>query len=260
MAYRCLPMKMHRRSLLITTLCCGLPLGAISLAVAQEAKPGAMATDARLLGDAKARAAKSTSGQGAAESNEKTASEPKRIEDSYPLANDEARQKSVKILQQVTVDLLALFEDYKQMHWNLTGPLYLPLHEYYQEQSEKYRMYADVFAERILHLGYSVDGRHSTVAKTSSVPEPPVGFVTDNESLKFLVDRVTVFQKEVYQGIKDTEDSDAPTSNKLQDLAYQVDKNLWQLRVHLVKPGSLGENLPWNAQQGRDRAGESGGK
>lgn len=211
-------------------------------------------TDARLLGEVKGRAAKATA-QAPTESNEKISGEPKRITDSYPLASDADREKSTRLLQQVVVDLLSLFEDYKQLHWNLNGPLYLQLHEYYQEQADNYRLYADVFAERTLQLGYSIDGRHSTVAKTSNIPEPPAGYVTDNESLKLLIDRVTIFQKEVYQGIKDTEDSDAPTSNKLQDLAYQVDKNLWQLRVHLKKPGSTGEDLPWKDKQGRDRAG-----
>ena len=218
------------------------------------AAPKPSDTDAHLLGTVKARASKATA-QGPAESNEKVTGQPRRIEDSYPLANDADREKSAKLLQQIVVDLLALFADYKQAHWNLNGPLYLSLHEYYQDQADKYRMYADVFAERILHLDYSVDGRHGTVARTTVIPDPPAGYQTDNESIKLLIDRVTVFQKEVYQGIKTTEDTDAPTSNKLQDLAYEVDKNLWQLRIHLQKPGGPGEDLPWKNQQARDRAG-----
>ena len=104
----------------------------------------------------------------------------------------------------------------------------------------------------------SVDGRYSTIAKTSKIPEFPGGYVTDNESLKLLFDRVTVLQKEVYQDIRETEQSDPPTSNKLQDLAYAVDKNLWQIRIHLQKPGGLGQDLPWVGQQGRDRTGGGG--
>ena len=185
-------------------------------------------------------------------SNEKF-SQPKRVEDVYPLASDEERAKSVKILQQITVDLLSLFNQYKEAHWNVNGPLYLPLHELYQEQADYYRGQADIFAERALQLGYSVDGRYSTIAKTSAIPDFPGGYVTDNESLKILLDRVGVFQKEVYQDIRATEDSDPPTSNKLQDLAYGVDKSLWKLRIHLQKPGGTGEDLPYSPQQGRDR-------
>ena len=86
------------------------------------------------------------------ESNEKFG-QPKRIEDGYPLTDEAARQKTAKTLQQLTVDLLTLFNQYKESHWNVNGPLYLPLHEYYQEQADFYRGQADVFAERVLHLG-----------------------------------------------------------------------------------------------------------
>ncbi len=210
--------------------------------------------DSQGLAKARERSAKATSQPG--ESNEHITPQPPRIEESYPLAGDAERAKSVKLLQQVTVDLLALFNDYKQAHWNLNGPLYISLHEYYQEYADYYRKYADIFAERALSLGYSVDGRYATIAKTSTIPDPPAGYQTDNESLKMLIDRVTVLQKQVYESIRATNESDPPTSNKFQDLAYGVDKNLWQLRVFLKKPGGPGQDLPWKGQQGRDRAGE----
>ena len=205
--------------------------------------------DTQTQKEVRTRASRAT--QQSTESNEQLA-QPKRVEDSYPL-DKASREKSVKILQQTTVDLLSLFNMYKEAHWNVNGPLYLPLHEYYQGQADTYRGQADIFAERALELGYSVDGRYSTITKTSNIPDFPAGWVTDNESLKLLIDRTTVFQKEVYQYIKETENSDAPTSNKFQDLAYMVDKDLWKLRVHLQKPGGKGEDLPYSEQQGRDR-------
>jgi hypothetical protein len=57
------------------------------------------------------------------------APQPGRIEYSYPLKGDQERSKSVKALQQLTVDLLALHNMYKGAHLDLTGPLYLQLHE-----------------------------------------------------------------------------------------------------------------------------------
>ncbi len=63
------------------------------------------------------------------EESKVTISQPGRIEYSYPLKGDEERRKSVKALQQLTVDLLALHNMYKGAHWDLTGPLYLQLHE-----------------------------------------------------------------------------------------------------------------------------------
>lgn len=197
---------------------------------------------------------RAASAMGKGQSNEKM-SQPKRIEDSYPLTSNADREKISKMMQQMTVDLLSMFNQYKEAHWNVNGPLYLPLHDYYQEQADYYRLQADIFAERNLQLGYSVDGRYSTVSKTSNIPDFPAGYITDNESLKLLIDRVTVLQKEIYTYIAESNTIDPVTSNKLQDLAYGVDKNIWKLRIHLQKPGGLGEDLPWKAQQSRDRTG-----
>ena len=211
------------------------------------------AADAKVSTQVATRAARALN-QG--QSNEKF-EQPSRIEDAYPLTNEADRAKSARLMQQLTVDLLSLFNQHKEAHWNVNGPLYLSLHEFYQGQADFYRTQADIFAERVLQLGYSVDGRYSTIARTSKIPDFPAGYVTDNESIKLLLDRVTVLQKEVYTDIRETNDSDPVTSNKLQDLAYFVDKNLWQLRIHLQKPGSLGQDLPWTAQQSRDRTNAS---
>ena len=178
--------------------------------------------------------------------------QPARVEYSYPLKGDQERTKSVKALQQLTVDLLALHNMYKEAHWDLTGPLYVPLHEYFQQQADFYLQQADLFAERVLHLGAAVDGRFSTIARTTKLAEMPESYLTDDHSIKLLLDRVTVLQKEIYELIGETEGSDPPTSNKLQDLAYSVDKNLWQLRAHLQKPSSRRGDLPWVRQQGHD--------
>jgi starvation-inducible DNA-binding protein len=159
-------------------------------------------------------------------------------------------------LQQLTVDLLALHNMYKEAHWDLTGPLYLPLHEYYQQQADFYLQQADTFAERVLHLGASVDGRYSTIASTTKLAELPAGYLTDDHSIKLLLDRVSVLQKEIYRLIGETEQNDPPTSNKLQDLGYAVDKNLWQLRAHLQKPSSRRGDLPWSRNQAADPSGQ----
>jgi starvation-inducible DNA-binding protein len=185
------------------------------------------------------------------EESNQTIDQPMRIKYSYPLKGDDERRKSVKGLQQLTVDLLALHNMYKEAHWDLTGPLYLQLHEYYRRQADFYLQQADTFAERVLQLGASVDGRYSTIASTTRLAELPAGYLTDDHSIKLLLDRVTVLQKEIYQLIGETEGSDPPTSNKLQDLAYSVDKDLWQLRAHLQRPSSRRGDLPWTGHQAR---------
>ncbi len=181
--------------------------------------------------------------------------QPMRIEYSYPLKGDQERSKSVKALQQLTVDLLALHNMYKEAHWDLTGPLFVPLHEYFQQQADFYLQQADLFAERVLQLGAYVDGRVSTIARTTKLAEMPDGYLTDDHALKLLLDRVSVLQKEIYELIGETEASDPPTANKLQDLAYSVDKNLWQLRAHIQQPSARRGDLPWMRYQGSEPSG-----
>ncbi|MEO6914596.1 MAG: DNA starvation/stationary phase protection protein [Chitinophagaceae bacterium] len=232
-----------------------ITIGALFLALttfgqkAETQKQAEMQTNTRIQNEVKSRAQGSIKD---GQSNEKFP-QSQRVEDAYPLSSDESREKVSKLMQQTTVDLLSMFNQYKEAHWNVNGPLYLSLHDYYQEQADYYRAQADIFAERALQLGFSIDGRYSTIAKTSKIPDFPAGYITDNESLKLLIDRTTILQKEIYNFIKETNDIDPIISNKLQDLGYNVDKNLWKLRIHLQKPGSDGENLPWSTQQGRDR-------
>jgi DNA-binding ferritin-like protein len=187
---------------------------------------------------------------------DKTILQPGRVEYSYPLKGDAERRKGIKGLQQLTVDLLALHNMYKEAHWDLTGPLFLPLHDYYQRQADFYLQQADLFAERVLQLGSCVDGRYSTIARTTKLAEMPEGYLTDDQSIKLLLDRVTLLQKEIYELIGETEDGDPPTSNKLQDLAHSVDKDLWQLRAHLQRPSSRRGDLPWVRQQTPDATGQ----
>ena len=122
-----------------------------------------------------------------------------------------------RLLEYVGMPLLLLFLWdgaivllYKVAHWDLTGPLYLPLHEYFQQQADFYLQQADVFAERVLHLGASVDSRFSTIASTTKLAELPDGYLTDDHALKLLLDRVTVLQKEVYRLIGETEGGGGP--------------------------------------------------
>ena len=62
-------------------------------------------------------------------------------------------------------------------------------------------------------------------------------------------------EAKIYELIGETEESDPPTANKLQDLAYSVDKNLWQLRAHVQKPSSRRGDLPWFRYQGSEPSG-----
>jgi starvation-inducible DNA-binding protein len=136
-------------------------------------------------------------------------------------------------LQATVVELLELFHDSKQSHWNLRGPLYLPLHEKLQENADEYRKYADILAERVLQVGNPIDGRTSVVAATANLGEFPGGYLTDKQVLILMTERITTVAKRVRQRIDHLSKIDEVTSNQLQELSYELDKHVWQFRVHM---------------------------
>lgn len=136
-------------------------------------------------------------------------------------------------LQATVVELLELFHDSKQCHWNLRGPLYLPLHEKLQENADEYRKYADILAERVLQVGNPIDGRTGVVAATANLGDFPGGYLSDKQVLIIMTERITTVAKRVRQRIDHLSKVDEVTSNQLQELSYELDKHVWQFRVHM---------------------------
>ncbi len=143
------------------------------------------------------------------------------------------RQPITQELQATVVELLELFHDSKQCHWNLRGPLYLPLHEKLQENADEYRKYADILAERVLQVGNPIDGRTGVVAATANLGDMPSGFLSDKQVLIVMTERITTVAKRVRKRIETMSKVDETTSNQLQELNYELDKQVWQFRVHM---------------------------
>ena len=145
----------------------------------------------------------------------------------------ESRTAIVTEAQATVVELLDLYHAAKQAHWNIRGPLFLPLHEKLQECADTYLAYADELAERILHVGFAADGRPGTVVATADLEEFPAGFLTDKHVLELMTRRITEVGQRVRQRILHLSKVDEVTSNKLQDLSYELDKQVWQFRAHM---------------------------
>ena len=136
-------------------------------------------------------------------------------------------------LQATVTELLALYHESKQAHWNIRGPLYVPLHEQLQENADEYLKFADLLAERVLEIGNPVDGRPAVIAATANIGEFPGGFLSDKQVLILLAQHVDTVAKRVRQRIEHLSKIDEVTSNKLQDLSYELDKHVWKFRVHM---------------------------
>lgn len=144
----------------------------------------------------------------------------------------EKRSAVAAELQAMTIELIELHHQSKQCHWNINGPLYLPLHELLDEYDELYLEYADLVAERLLHIGVAVDGRTEVVAKQANIGTIPAGALTDKQVLDLMSDHLYTVSVRIRQRITKLGKLDEVSSNLLQDLSYKIDKQVWQLRVH----------------------------
>ena len=114
------------------------------------------------------------------------------------------------------------------------GPLYFPLHEKLQEYANTYRKYADLLAERQLQIGIPTDGRTETIVQTANLPKLPAGFLSDRQVLEIMTERIFTIAKQVRSRVESTaKNGDEVTSNKFQALSYELDKQVWQFRVHM---------------------------
>lgn len=142
------------------------------------------------------------------------------------------RQVIVADLQPTVAELLELYHDAKQSHWNLRGPLYLSLHEALQGFADLFLDQSDLIAERVLQIGQPVDGRPDVLVQTAGLPRFPGGYLSDRQVLALMDERVNTIAIRVRQRVESTsKNGDEVSSNKLQDLSYQLDKIVWKLRV-----------------------------
>lgn len=142
-----------------------------------------------------------------------------------------SRDAVAREMQATVAELLELYHDAKQSHWNLRGPLYYQLHEALQEYAGTYLKYTDVMAERALQVGRPIDGRTSVVAATADLGGYPGGYLEDRQVLDLLSSRVDIVAKRVRERITRVGKIDETTSNLLQELSHALDKQAWQLRV-----------------------------
>lgn len=125
----------------------------------------------------------------------------------------------------------------KHIHWNVTGPHFIAVHEMIDPQVDAVRAMVDEIAERIATLGvapvgtpgalvadrdwddYSI-GRASAIEHLGALDEVYVGIITDHR-----------------QAATDTEDLDTVTNDLLVGHLHALELFHWFVRAHLESAG-----------------------
>jgi starvation-inducible DNA-binding protein len=144
--------------------------------------------------------------------------------DHHPTLRHVERDALGVALQRVLVDLVDLSLAGKQLHWNVVGPHFRPLHLQLDDLVDSAREFADQVAERARALAWTPDGRRSTVASASTLPDMPDGEVVDAH----VVDLVTRLLVQAINSARAAMDEAAEYDPVTEDLIHQVVDGLEQ--------------------------------
>jgi starvation-inducible DNA-binding protein len=161
------------------------------------------------------------------------------VEDAAPYA-------AAAALQRVLPKLVALGLDAKHLHWNITGPAFLPLHALTDEIAHDAATWADRVAERTVALGFSVDARPETVA--AAARPLPGGQVPGREAVAALIALLNETSLAAHRSLHDLDQTDPVGYDLTVELLEGLEKYRWMLRAQI--PGqrrpSAGEPPAWS--------------
>lgn len=148
--------------------------------------------------------------------------------------SETSRQQIVSGLEKLMSDSFMLYLKTLFFHWNVTGPMFQPLHDIFETQYQELLVAVDDLAERIRALGYPAPGtftqfnRLTSIIEDSSIPD------TDT-MIKILVqDHETVIRtiRDVYGTVEKADD--VATLDMLIKRMEVHEKTAWMLRSFLT--------------------------
>lgn len=144
-----------------------------------------------------------------------------------------AEQKVIQHLEQTLVDTYAVYLKSQNAHWNVTGPMFKPLHDLFEEHYQEMFGALDELAERIRTIGGTAPATFKEFSKRSTIPEwdtPPKANTMIHDLVK---DHETVIHG--LRGL--VEHAEKANDEATVDMAVERlavhEKNAWMLRVHL---------------------------
>jgi starvation-inducible DNA-binding protein len=141
-------------------------------------------------------------------------------------------------LQAMLVELIDLALLGKQLHWNVTGPLFRPLHEQLDELVESWRELSDVVAERAVALGYAPDGQAPAVAAVTELKPIARGALEDHVVIRELSERMNDVADRARERMDRLGEIDAASQDVIIEVVRALERQLWMIRVqfgHVVQ-------------------------
>lgn len=147
---------------------------------------------------------------------------------------EKIRRKVVATLSERLADAIDLSLQVKQAHWNVKGPRFIALHEFFDKVAEAVEGQVDELAERITTLGGVAEGTVGAVAGRSMLKPYPLDITTGTAHLTALAAALARYGAGLRAAIDSADKlGDKVTSDLYTGLAADIDKQLWFVEAHL---------------------------
>ncbi|HEX6702473.1 MAG TPA: DNA starvation/stationary phase protection protein [Gaiellaceae bacterium] len=148
-----------------------------------------------------------------------------------PALDEHRRRETGNELQTTLVELVDLSLIGKQLHWNIVGRPFKPLHEHLDELVDSWRELSDTVAERAVALGIAPDGQSGTVSAGSEIEPVDAGTLDTDTALRELVARLADVTERIRGRMDRLGDIDLASQDVLVEVVRELEKQLWMIRA-----------------------------
>ena len=125
----------------------------------------------------------------------------------------------------------------KHIHWNVTGPHFIAVHEMIDPQVDQVREMVDQVAERIATLGVAPVGTPGALVDAREWPDYAIGRAGAIDHLRALDEVYVGVISSHRQAAADTEKLDTVTNDLLVGHLHDLELFHWFVRAHLESAG-----------------------
>ncbi len=151
--------------------------------------------------------------------------------------DDAKRELIVKTLNTLLSDEFVLYTKTRDYHWNVRGPRFHQLHEFFESQYEQLDELMDEVAEKVRQFGGNSLGRMADFLEHARIKEARSGVAAEDEMISDLVNNHETIIKATRADI-DTAADEWKASDAADFLTSVLQEHLkmaWMLRAHLGK-------------------------
>jgi starvation-inducible DNA-binding protein len=150
-----------------------------------------------------------------------------------PAFGHHQREEVGRELQATLVELIDLSLIGKQLHWNIFGRPFKPLHEHLDELVDSWRELSDTVAERAVALGFAPDGQVAAVNDGSEITPVDSGSLDTDTATRELVQRLADVTERIRGRMDRLGELDLASQDVLIETIRELEKQQWMLRVSL---------------------------